>query len=105
MDNCWIGIAAASSIQQMKDLMMAKLNNTRVRVPAYFAVAEANSQGESHDAATLNPSGRITTEGENNSERRFLKCKSDQHINNECQNFEKLTQATRAMCTCQEMQD
>ena len=59
----------------MNDSVMAKLNNTRVRIPTHLAVDEANSQSESYDVSTLNPPGRVTTEGGSNSERRFLKCK------------------------------
>ena len=60
--------------------MMAKLYNTRVRVPADFPAGEAISQCETNDVAASKPLGRVTTDGGSSRESKLLKCKKTNHI-------------------------
>ena len=57
--------------------MMAKTNDTRVRVPATILDDEATSScGETYDIATLNPSGRVPIDSGGICKKpKFLKCK------------------------------
>ena len=60
--------------------MMAKLYNTRVRVPADFPAGDAISQSETNDVVTSKPQGRVAIDGGNSRERNLLKCKKSINI-------------------------
>ncbi len=73
--------------------MMAKNNDTRVRVPANIPDGETTSSyDETNDIDTLNPSGRVPIDsGGTRRKPNFLKCKKTVSIGTEYQNIKEPT--------------
>ena len=60
---------------------MAKTKDTRVKVPAKFPAGETLSQNSgNNDVGTLNPTGRVATDGGGSRGARFLRCKNTVNV-------------------------